>query len=164
MGENRLRISFILNQLLKDFQAFLSIPVPLFLSKAAPRRKYSSADSGPLPFIAKRNSRIRTIIVSINSKPLPSMFLMFTKKIATITIGIITIVDILVKSPTIIKKPHNNERILTTDARAPELLEKTPIPVCSIIDFSADVSIIKFNPFQMIMRPNTILKIVSKDG
>jgi hypothetical protein len=136
----------------------------VFLSIAAPLRKYSSADSGPLPFIAKRISRIRTIIVSINSEELRSMFFIFTKMIATIIIGIITIDDIFVKRPTVIKRPHNNENVVTRKAKTRELREKTPMPVCSIIDSNLEISIIKFIPFQIIIMPNTILKMVSKDG
>jgi hypothetical protein len=68
-------------------KAFQNVP-ELFLSRAAPLRKYSSAESGPLPFIAKRTSKIKTMIVRINSKLLPSMFLLFTKMMATITMGI----------------------------------------------------------------------------
>lgn len=129
---------------------------------AAPLRKYSSAESMPLPFIAKTMSRIRTIIVSINSKLSRSMFFALIKIIATITIGIITIDDVLVKRPTVIKKPHNKLNIVTNKAIALELCENASIPVCSTIDFTAEVSRIKFIPFQSNIRPNAILKIESQ--
>ena len=121
-------------------------------------RKYSSAESGPLPLIAKRTSKIRTIIVSINSKLFASMFFIFTKIIATMIIGIITRDDALVKSPTVIKRPHNKVKKVTTKAKALELWENTPMSVCSTIDFTTEVSRIKLIPFQTRIMPNTILK------
>ena len=54
--------------------------------------------------------------------------------------------------------------MLTTEARAPELLEKIPTPVCSIIDFKWAVSLIKLMPFQIKMIPKTTLKMVSHEG
>jgi len=78
--------------------------------------------------------------------------------------GIITIVDILVKSPTVIKNPHNKESILTIVVRTPELRENTPTPVCSIIDVNTAVSRMKFIAFQIKMNPNTTLKMVSQYG
>jgi len=136
----------------------------VFLSRAAPLRKYSSAESGPLPFIAKKISKTRTIIVSINSKVLRSIFFIFTKTTATKIIGIITTDDILVKRPTVIKTPHNKESILTTEAIIFELRENMPMPVCSIIDVKTEISRIKLIPFQIRTMPNTILKMVSHIG
>ena len=135
-----------------------------FLPIAAPLLKYSSAESGPLPLNAKRTSKTRTIKVSINSKLFRSMFFIFTKTTATKTIGIITIEDTLVKSPTVIKKPHNKLNILTTKATTVELWENTPMPVCSTIDFTTEVSRIKFIPFQTRIMPNAILKMESQSG
>ena len=134
------------------------------LSRAAPLRKYSSAESGPLPLIAKRISKRKTIMVRINSKVVRSIFFIFTKTIATKIIGIITMDDILVKSPTVMKTPHNKESALTTEATTLELWENMPIPVCSIIDVKTEISRIKLIPFQTRIMPNTILKMVSHDG
>jgi hypothetical protein len=69
-----------------------------------------------------------------------------------------------VNKPTVIKKPHNKVRILTTRAITPERSENTAMPVCSIMAFRCAVSRMKLKPFQIRITPNIIRKIVSHEG
>ena len=136
----------------------------VFLSWRAPRRKYSSDENGPLPFTVKRINKISTTIVRTNSKLFCSMFLLFIKTRATITMGSWIMQEILVNKPTSIKKPHNNVRMVTSNAIAPELLENMPMPVCSTIDFKDAVSRINVMPFHSRISPKVIRKMLSKPG